>query len=55
MVSARGNLVRKKACLVGINYVGTRAELRGCINEPKTLWKGCTRLQLSFRWVALRT
>lgn len=28
---------RKKALLVGINYFGTRAELRGCINDVKRM------------------
>ena len=34
MVSASG---RRKALLIGINYTGTRAELRGCINDVRRM------------------
>lgn len=29
----------KKALLIGINYPGTKAELRGCINDVKKMYK----------------
>lgn len=35
--------VSKKALLVGLNYTGTRAELRGCINDVKRLKTVLTR------------
>ena len=30
-------LGRRKALLIGINYTGTRAQLRGCINDAKRM------------------
>eukprot|EP00927_Polykrikos_kofoidii_P047788 TRINITY_DN42070_c0_g1_i1.p1 TRINITY_DN42070_c0_g1~~TRINITY_DN42070_c0_g1_i1.p1 ORF type:complete len:636 (+),score=146.11 TRINITY_DN42070_c0_g1_i1:66-1910(+) len=38
---------RKKALLVGINYPGTSAELRGCINDVEN-WKGVLTEVFSF-------
>lgn len=38
---------RKKAFMVGINYVGTRAELRGCVNDVWTMKRLLTQ---KFGW-----
>mmetsp|Transcript_38598 Transcript_38598/g.86291 ORF Transcript_38598/g.86291 Transcript_38598/m.86291 type:complete len:519 (+) Transcript_38598:52-1608(+) len=40
---------RRKALLVGVNYFGTRAELRGCINDVHNLFRLLTE---TYRWEA---
>ncbi|CAD7970775.1 unnamed protein product [Amoebophrya sp. A120] len=38
---------RQKALLIGINYRGTRAELKGCINDVQNVYRLLTE---TFRW-----
>jgi hypothetical protein len=42
--SSRG---RRKALLIGINYVGQKAELKGCVNDVKHMYKLLTEV---YRW-----